>query len=45
MVARIAVLFGSQTGSAADVAERVHREVRQRDLHATLNAMDDYEIS
>ena len=40
----VAVLFGSQTGTAEDVAERIGRESRRRHLKTTVSALDDYHI-
>ncbi|KAI9205118.1 uncharacterized protein BJ171DRAFT_503040 [Polychytrium aggregatum] len=39
----ITVLYGSQTGCAQEVAERIAREARRRHFHVVLSAMDDYE--
>jgi len=41
---RIAVLYGSQTGTAEDVAERIGRESRRRHLNTIVTALDDYHI-
>jgi sulfite reductase alpha subunit-like flavoprotein len=38
------VLYASQTGTAADIAEHIHRELRRRSVAARLAAMDDYNI-
>ncbi len=40
---RVLVLFGSETGCAQEVAERVVREARNRLFHTRINAMDDYD--
>ncbi|KAK9502323.1 hypothetical protein O3M35_011116 [Rhynocoris fuscipes] len=42
---RILILFGSETGTAQDVAERIWREAKQRHLHAEVSAMDNYNIT
>ncbi|KAI9029394.1 hypothetical protein DFJ74DRAFT_658395 [Hyaloraphidium curvatum] len=39
------VLYGSQTGTAEDVAERVGAEARRRGLPARVASMDDYDVS
>ena len=41
---RISVLFGSQTGTAQDVAERIGREAKRRYLSACVLALDDYNV-
>lgn len=41
---RISVLFGSQTGTAQEVAERIGREAKRRFLSATVMALDDYNV-
>lgn len=41
---RIIVLFGSQTGTAEDVAERIGRECRKRTLRVLVTSMDDFPI-
>eukprot|EP00038_Savillea_parva_P027602 m.60508 g.60508 ORF g.60508 m.60508 type:complete len:636 (+) comp7959_c0_seq1:250-2157(+) len=40
----ILVLYGSQTGTAEDVAERIGREARRRHIHARVVSMDAYPI-
>ena len=40
---RLLVLYGSQTGTAQDVAERVGREAKRRHFAARVVAMDEYE--
>ena len=40
----VAVLYGSQTGSARDVAEDVARQCSRRGLEAQVSAMDDYDV-
>nr|QZX63206.1 NADPH-dependent diflavin oxidoreductase 1 [Halisarca dujardinii] len=41
----ILILFGSQTGTAQDVAERIGREAWRRHFGARCFAMDEYQIS
>ena len=41
---RICVLYGSQTGTAQEVAERIGREAKRRHLLATVLALDDYNV-
>ena len=43
MARRLVVLYGSQTGTAEDVAGRVGREARRRYFQTTLAAMDAYD--
>ena len=43
MARRVLVLYGSQTGTAQDVAERVGREAKRRHFVARVVAMDEYE--
>ncbi|KAM9063975.1 NADPH-dependent diflavin oxidoreductase 1 isoform X2 [Sarcophilus harrisii] len=38
------VLFGSQTGTAHDVAERIGREARRRRLQCRVRALDSYNV-
>lgn len=40
---RILVLYGSQTGTAEEVAERIGREGKRRHLKVDIEAMDDYD--
>ncbi|KAK2553223.1 NADPH-dependent diflavin oxidoreductase 1 [Acropora cervicornis] len=42
---RISVLFGSQTGTAREVAERIGREAKRRFLSVTVMALDDYNVT
>lgn len=42
--AHINVLFGSQTGTAEDIAERFGRESKRRHISTTVQALDDYPI-
>ena len=37
------VLFGSETGCAEDVAERIGRQARRRRFRTRVIAMDDYD--
>lgn len=39
---RLLVLYGSQTGTAQDTAERVGREGKRRHFRMRVMAMDDY---
>lgn len=41
---RLLVLFGSQTGTAEDVAERLGREARRRRLDCRVQALDSYPV-
>ena len=41
---RISVLFGSQTGTAQEVAERIGREAKRRYLSVCVLALDDYNV-
>lgn len=41
---RLSVLYGSQTGTAQEVAERIGREAKRRYLSATVLALDDYNV-
>ena len=44
MLARnINILYGSQTGNAQDVAERLCRESKRRHFRVKISAMDDYD--
>lgn len=38
------VLFGSQTGTAQDVSERLGREARRRRLECRVQALDSYSV-
>ncbi|XP_078604811.1 NADPH-dependent diflavin oxidoreductase 1-like isoform X1 [Branchiostoma floridae x Branchiostoma japonicum] len=42
---RLTVLYGSQTGTAQDVAERVAREAKRRHFSTKVLAMDQYPIA
>lgn len=37
------ILYGSQTGCAQDIAERIYRQARRRHFKARVYPMDDYE--
>jgi sulfite reductase alpha subunit-like flavoprotein len=41
---KLVVLYGSQTGTAEEVAERIGREARRRFIVPNVLAMDDYNI-
>ncbi|XP_043326111.1 NADPH-dependent diflavin oxidoreductase 1 isoform X2 [Cervus canadensis] len=41
---RLLVLFGSQTGTAQDVSERLGREARRRQLNCRVQALDSYPV-
>lgn len=41
---RLLVLFGSQTGTAQDVSERLGREARRRRLGCLVQALDSYPV-
>nr|KAF6434019.1 NADPH dependent diflavin oxidoreductase 1 [Molossus molossus] len=41
---RLLVLFGSQTGTAEDVSERLGREARRRRLDCRVQALDSYPV-
>lgn len=40
---RLLILYGSQTGNAQDVAERVWREGRRRHFRTRVLSMDSYD--
>ncbi|KAM4647594.1 NADPH-dependent diflavin oxidoreductase 1 isoform 3-T3 [Amazona ochrocephala] len=42
---RLLVLFGSQTGTAQDTAERIGREAKRRHLQCTVEALDSYDVA
>ncbi|KAG8447371.1 hypothetical protein GDO86_014731 [Hymenochirus boettgeri] len=42
---KILVLFGSQTGTAEDVAERIAREAKRRHFNCRTEALDDYNVA
>ena len=41
---QVSVLYGSQTGTAQEVAERIGREAKRRYLLARVIALDDYNV-
>ena len=41
---KLLVLYGSQTGTAQDVAERIMREAKRRHFSTRCMAMDDYNL-
>ena len=41
---QVTVLYGSQTGTAQEVAERIGREAKRRYLLARVIALDDYNV-
>lgn len=43
-VPQLLVLFGSQTGTAQDEAERLGREARRRRLGCRVQALDSYAV-
>jgi hypothetical protein len=40
---KITILYGSQTGNAQDVAERLCREAKRRHFSVKISTMDDYD--
>ncbi|ORZ40352.1 hypothetical protein BCR44DRAFT_1509616 [Catenaria anguillulae PL171] len=42
---KLTILYGSQTGTAHDVAERLARDAKRRHFPVALSAMDDYDRS
>lgn len=40
----LVILFGSQTGTAEDVAQRIGRESQRRHIKTRVMPLDDYEI-
>uniref|UniRef100_A0A1A9X523 NADPH-dependent diflavin oxidoreductase 1 n=1 Tax=Glossina brevipalpis TaxID=37001 RepID=A0A1A9X523_9MUSC len=44
LVMRILILYGSQTGTAQDVAEQLWRASKRHNFHGPVMAMDDYPI-
>uniref|UniRef100_A0A1B6IAI2 NADPH-dependent diflavin oxidoreductase 1 n=3 Tax=Homalodisca liturata TaxID=320908 RepID=A0A1B6IAI2_9HEMI len=44
-IRKLTILYGSQTGSAQEVAERMWREARCNHFHGPVKAMDDYTVS
>jgi len=43
-VRRLMVLYGSQTGTAQDVAERIERDAIRRHFSVTVKPLDQYDI-
>lgn len=41
---RFTILYGSQTGNAQDVAERISRQARRRRIKTSVFSMDEYDI-
>jgi len=41
---RLVVLYGSQTGTAQDVAERIERDAIRRHFAVTVKPLDQYDI-
>lgn len=41
---KILILYGSQTGTAQDIAERIWREGKRINLHGPIKCMDDYPV-
>ena len=41
---RIVILYGSQTGTAQDVAERIERDAVRRHLLVSTKSLDQYDI-
>jgi len=41
---RLVVLYGSQTGTAQDVAERIERDAIRRHFSVTIKPLDQYDI-
>lgn len=40
----IRVLYGSETGTAQDVAEQIWKSAKRKELQSTVSSLDDYEI-
>ena len=40
----LVILFGSQTGTAEDVAQRIGRDSQRRHIKTRVMPLDDYEI-
>lgn len=38
------ILYGSQTGNAQDVAERIARQARRQHIKTSVLSMDEYDI-
>lgn len=41
---KLLILYGSQTGTAQDVADKVYREAKRRHFSARVTALDSYDI-
>lgn len=41
---RILVLYGSQTGTSKDVAERIFRDARRHHFSSRVSALDDFDV-
>ena len=41
---KLLILYGSQTGTAQDVAEKIYREAKRRHFSAKVIALDSYNI-
>lgn len=44
ILGKITVLYGSETGNAQDVAERIWREAKYYHFHASVQPLNDYSI-
>ncbi|XP_055525881.1 NADPH-dependent diflavin oxidoreductase 1 [Wyeomyia smithii] len=42
---KLTILYGSQSGTAQDLAEQIWRDSKLYHLHGTVSAMDDYNVS
>ena len=42
---RLTVLYGSQTGTAQEVAERISRDAKRMHFQVKLSALDDYQVN
>ncbi|KAM6316409.1 NADPH-dependent diflavin oxidoreductase 1 isoform 5-T5 [Podargus strigoides] len=42
---KLLVLFGSQTGTAQDIAERIGREAKRRHFQCRVEALDSYDVA
>nr|XP_031834262.1 NADPH-dependent diflavin oxidoreductase 1 isoform X3 [Nomia melanderi] len=40
----VTILYGSETGTAEDVAEQIWKSAKRKGLHSSVSAMDDYDI-
>uniref|UniRef100_A0A493T711 Flavodoxin-like domain-containing protein n=1 Tax=Anas platyrhynchos platyrhynchos TaxID=8840 RepID=A0A493T711_ANAPP len=41
---RLLILYGSQTGTAQDTAERIGREAKRRHFQCRVEALDSYDV-